>query len=278
MEKTRFITIINDCFDENVKARLGTRVSSLFGISPTIIGVGGNLVSNNSHDPAEYQAAGCLIDTLDAANGEKGIILVNVANRHGKGKKWPNGTPFGYFYINDTLVISTIDGLTLSLVKKLRLINSIQLLDIPEVANKMAEDKIISVVLAMQIINTQFRSFEFQPRVAKWLVDGITVPAASYALSNVPQVKSAIWYVDNFGNCKTTILPKEIEFENGKDINTNLGVFKCFTRLRDVPDGNKALILGSSGYKNKRFIELVIQGKSAAKEFGLTPSSQVIFT
>jgi len=278
MEKTRFITIINDCFDENVKARLGTRVSSLFGISPTIIGVGGNLVSNNSHDPAEYQAAGCLIDTLDAANGEKGIILVNVANRHGKGKKWPNGTPFGYFYINDTLVISTIDGITLSLVKKLRLINSIQLLDIPEVANKMAEDKIISVVLAMQIINTQFRSFEFQPRVAKWLVDGITVPAASYTLSHVPQVKSAIWYVDNFGNCKTTILPKEIEFENGKDINTNLGVFKCFTRLRDVPNGNKALILGSSGYKNKRFIELVIQGKSAAKEFGLTPSSQVIFT
>lgn len=278
MEKTRFITIINDCFDENVKARLGTRVSSLFGISPTIIGVGGNLVSNNSHDPAEYQAAGCLIDTLDAANGEKGIILVNVANRHGKGKKWPNGTPFGYFYINDTLVISTIDGLTLSLVKKLRLINSIQLLDIPKVANKMTKDKIITDALAMQIINTQFRSFEFQPRVAKWLVDGISVPAASYALSHVPQVKSAVWYVDNFGNCKTTILPKEIEFENGKDINTNLGVFKCFTRLRDVPDGNKALILGSSGYKDKRFIELVIQGESAAKEFGLTPSSQVIFT
>ena len=278
MEKTKFITIINDCFDENVKARLGTRVSSLFGISPTIIGVGGNLVSNNSHDPAEYQAAGCLIDTLDAANGEKGIILVNVANRHGKGKKWPNGTPFGYFYFKKALVVSTIDGLTLSLVKKLRLINSIQLLDIPKVANKMAKDKIITDALAMQIINTQFRSFEFQPRVAKWLVDGISVPAASYALSHVPQVKSAIWYVDNFGNCKTTILPKEIEFENGKDINTNLGVFKCFTRLRDVPDGNKALILGSSGYKNKRFIELVIQGKSAAKEFGLTPSSQVIFT
>ena len=278
MEKTKFITIINDCFDENVKARLGTRVSSLFGISPTIIGVGGNLVSNNSHDPAEYQAAGCLIDTLDAANGEKGIILVNVANRHGKGKKWPNGTPFGYFYFKKALVVSTIDGLTLSLVKKLRLINSIQLLDIPKVANKMAKDKIITDALAMQIINTQFRSFEFQPRVAKWLVDGISVPAASYALSHVPQVKSAIWYVDNFGNCKTTILPKEIEFENGKDINTNLGVFKCFTRLRDVPDGNKALILGSSGYKNKRFIELVIQGESAAKVFGLTPSSQVIFT
>jgi hypothetical protein len=42
-----------------------------------------------------------VIDTIDAAMDEPGI-LVNVAPRHGKAKKWPNGTiscvPEYYFF------------------------------------------------------------------------------------------------------------------------------------------------------------------------------------
>lgn len=270
-----FITIITDCTDENVRARLGTRISGLFGTPPTIIGVGGNLSSDNSQDPAEYEAAGCLIDTLDAAEDGQGIILVNVANRHGKGKRWPNGTPFGYFYIKNTLVISTIDGLTLSSIKKLELSDSVNILDIPSIVNKLTEDNIISKPLADQITSTQFRSFEFQPRVAKWLFEGILVPAKLYALSQIPNIPNAVWYVDNFGNCKTTILPDEIDFKAGKFIKTDYGDIKCFEKLKDVPEGETAFIIGSSGYKNKRFVEFVIQGENAAKKYGLCPGSEL---
>lgn len=262
-----FITIITDCTDENVRSRLGTRVSSLFGTPPTIIGVGKSLSSDNSHDPAEYEAAGCLIDTLDSADGERGIILVNVANRHGKGKRWPNGTPFGYFYIKNTLVVSTIDGLTLSLVKKLKLTNSIQLLDIPEIVNQLVHEKLIHESLANQIINTQFRSFEFQPRVAKWLNDEKSIPSATIPITFVADIDKNVWFIDNFGNCKTTILPEEIGFQPEKIIKTAYGDFKCFERLKDVPDGQTAFIIGSSGYEDKRFVELVVQGENAAKKY-----------
>jgi hypothetical protein len=132
-----FVTIINDCTDANVVGRQGTRVASLFGVSPTYVGVGAGLQSDNSADPAELEAAGCLIDVLDAADEEKGVVLVNVANRHSKGKKWPNGTPFGYFYYRNTLVVSTIDGVVLSLVKKLKLVDFVFVMDIPTVLTEL---------------------------------------------------------------------------------------------------------------------------------------------
>lgn len=271
-----FITIITDCTDENVRARLGTRVNALFGIPPNIIGVGGNLSFDNSHDPAEYEAAGCLIDTLDAAGDGQGIILANVANRHGKGKKWPNGTPFAYCYIRNTLVVSTIDGLVLSLLKKLKLVDSINILDIPSVVNGLARDKIITKTLAEQIINTQFRSFEFQPRVAKWLNDEKNIPSTTISINEMADIDKNIWFIDNFGNCKTTILPNEVEFQPGKGISTKLGNIKCFERLKDVPDGETAFIIGSSGYEDKRFVEFVVQGESAVKKYNLYPGIKII--
>ncbi len=270
-----FITLINDCTDENVRGRLGTRISSLFSVTPTFIGVGDNLKSDNSHDPAEYEAAGNLIDVLDAAGSNSGVILVNVANRHGKGKKWPNGTPFGFFYIKNILVISTVDGLVLSLVKKLRLVDDIYLLDIPTVVNKCVKKGIISPILANQITHTQFRSFEFQPLAAKWLINKISLPAKSYSIEQIEDMPRAIWYRDNFGNCKTTLLPKDISFKAGKSIKTKFGLITCFTSLKDVPNNKAALIVGSSGYKDKRFIEFVVQGESAVKKYNLYPGIKI---
>jgi len=270
-----FITLINDCFDENVKARLGTRVSALIGVTPTFVGVGGGLKSDNSKDPAEYESAGCLIDTLDAAGDEKGIILVNVANRHGKGKKWPNGTPFGYFYVRNTLVVSTIDGLTLSLIKKLQLVQIIHLFDIPTVMRQLTVNKVLEKEQAEHITNTQFRSFEFQPRVAKWLIDGKNISSIPYKINEVSDIPESVWFVDNFGNCKTTLLPKDIGFEINKEISSEIGNFTCYSKLKDVPDGKKAITIGSSGYGNNRFLEIVIQGKSASTELNLLSGSQI---
>lgn len=271
-----FVTVINDCLDDNVKGRVGTRIAALFGTPPTFVGVGGRLQSDNAADPAEYEAAGCLIDVLDAAEDAAGVVLVNVANRHAKGKKWPNGTPFGYFYVENKLVVSTIDGLSLSLIKKLKLTDTIQLLDIPALVKHLVGEKVISQELADHITHTQFRSFEFQPRVAKWLSDGINVPYTQYSILNTPDAPPAIWYIDNFGNTKTTILPHDIDFIPGKKVQTPFGVVRCYERLKDVPNHETALIIGSSGYKNQRFIEFVVQGLSAAERYNLHIGSQLV--
>ena len=68
-----FVTIINDCKDSNTFGRQETRASLLFNTHIATVGV-------------EYgvtlEAAGNLIDILDASEGAKGVILVNIAPRH----------------------------------------------------------------------------------------------------------------------------------------------------------------------------------------------------
>ena len=114
------ITIINDCKDANAAGRQMARAAGLIEAPVSFVGVSSDL-----------EAAGNLIDMLDAYGDSAGILLVNVAPRNGKAKKWQNGTPFGYFWYKKILVLSSIDGLTLSLVKKLQLVDSINVLDIP---------------------------------------------------------------------------------------------------------------------------------------------------
>ncbi len=116
------ITIINDCCDENAKLRQISRAGSLIknsSVNPRTKGLKGWLVkkilgfSENSDfsnfannfgggvncfgAKSEIEAAGFLVDAIDAMEGREGIVLVNVAPRGGKSKKWENGAPFGYF-------------------------------------------------------------------------------------------------------------------------------------------------------------------------------------
>ncbi len=262
-----FVTLITDCKDDNALGRSTTRLAALFpGSHLTTMGVDSDL-----------EAAGNLIDALDAAGGGKGVILVNVAPRQKEAKKWSNGTPFGFFYCQKTLVISSIDGLTLSLVKKLKIADQINLLDIPEVVNKLAEDGVITKVLADHIIHTQFRSFEFLPRVAKWLLGGLKIPHTPYPPNEICDAPAAIWWVDNFGNCKTTLLPEDINFSEGKKIQTSFGEFVYHNRLKDVPDDQQGIIIGSSGLANKRFLEIVVQGQSASKVLNIKSSDVITF-
>jgi len=263
-----FITIINDCRDENTMGRQATRVAQLFGsgISVTTVGIGWS----------ELEGAGNLIDMLDASNGEKGIILVNVAPRHGRGKKWPNGTPFGYFYYKKTLIISTIAEQCLSLVKKFGLADSISLTDVPTVVDEMIKQGKLDSSLRDRIVKSQFRSFDYMPRLAKWLIDEEAIPHEKYHISNVIEAPKAVWWVDNFGNCKTTILPEDIDYQSGKILATKVGDIMCYEHLKDVPNGEAGLTIGSSGLDDKRFIELVVQGESAAQRFGLKPGDTII--
>lgn len=260
-----FITIINDCRDENAMGRQATKAASLFACPVVTVGVGSDL-----------EAAGNLIDVLDASEEKAGVVLVNVAPRHGDAKKWENGTPFGYFFFKETLVVSSIDGLTLSLIKKLKLVEKIKIFDIPVVLKYLKDQDIISDSDVEHISRTQFRSLEFLPRVAKWLKDGLDLPTADYLVRDIADCPNAVWWVDNFGNCKTTLLPEDINFEKGKKVNFKIGEFECFERLSDVPNDLPAAIIGSSGLGDKRFLELVIQGQSISKQENISSGDEIL--
>ncbi len=256
-----FITIINDCRDGNEMGRQCTRASVLFPqANVTFIGI------NNF---SEIEAAGNLVDVMDAGTADEGIILVNAAPRHGAGKKWPNGTPFGYFIHNKKLIATTVDGYTLSLAKKFGMIDKLYVTDLPKVIKVFQEKGKFDKNAYDRTIITQFRSFEYLPFLAKWVHDKEEVPSEEMSLSEIPEAPKTVWWVDNFGNSKTTMLPEEIGFEPGKKIKLKVGEFTCYNRLKDVPNGELGLIVGSSGYQNKRFLEIVVQGKSAANELEL---------
>lgn len=256
-----FLSIITDCHDTATAGRQLTRISSLFSAPSNLVGVDFN---------GDYQAAGCLIDILDSAEGREGVVLVNVAPRHGKAKKWSNGTPFGFFYYHNTLVVSSVDGLTLSLVKKLGITDKIRVFDIPKVMENVPNKLDFYKGQHQYIINTQFRSFEFLPRVAKWIWEKIELPVEIMDIAEVEDMEGCVWWIDNFGNCKTSLLPEEIGFEPGKELHIEgLVKAKCYSRLKDVPSGEPAFVIGSSGLKNQRFIEFLVQGESAKDKYGI---------
>lgn len=272
-----FVTVITDCSDANASARQITRYQSYLGTPAHLVGI--TMPTTNIDvlpGHGELETATNLIDTLDATEGLRGVVVANVAPRQGQGKHWPNGTPFGYFHYQDTLVIATIDGLTLSLVKKLELTDHIKMFDIPTVVDHMIGLGRLEAWQRDHIVKSQFRSYEFVPRAAKWLTEGQALPYERYDISQVPDAPKAISYVDNFGNTVTTLLPEDIGFEVGKEVTTKLGAFKCYERMKDVPNGETGLIIGSWGIKQRRFVALIIQGKSAAKEYGLKPGMEIL--
>src|SRR3990167_440911 len=159
--KNMNITIINDCRDANAAGRQTTRAISLLGGPVSFIGVTNDL-----------EAAGNLVDTLDTLEESPGVVLVNVAPRNGKAKKWKNGAPFGYFWYKKILILSSIDGFTLSLVKKLKLTEIVNILDVPRTLDQLIAYGSLSKKLKDSIRRTQFRSYDFLPRVAAFLVQG----------------------------------------------------------------------------------------------------------
>ncbi len=262
-----FVTIINDCRDADEMGRQTTRATVLFpGTNINFLGV------NNF---SEIEAAGLLIDVMDAGTADEGIIMVNAAPRHGNGKNYENGTPFGYFYHNKKIIVSTVAGNTLSLAKKFNLIDKLYLTDLPTVVDHFIQKGKFDKDARERTVLTQFRSYEYMPFLAKWLHEKEDVPHNDMSIDEIPIAPKMVWWVDNFGNVKTTLLPEEIGFEHGKKIETKVGTFTCYNRLKDVPNGEAGMTIGSSGYQNKRFVEITINGRSAAKEFGLSSGKEL---
>lgn len=257
------ITIINDCRDANAVGRQIARTTSLLDGSVSFIGV-----------TSDIQAAGNIIDVLDAIEENPGIILVNVAPRNGKAKKWPNGTPFGYFWYKKILVLASIDGFTFSLVKKFKLTEFITVLDIPKTLDQLIAGGALKNNLKDSIIRTQFRSFDFLPRVAAYLSSGKKLRGEKMSIEEISDAPPAIWWIDNFGNCKTTLLQND--FIDKNRFSTKLNGLVYFERLKDVPDKTPALISGSSGIGEKRFLEVIVQGGSAEKKFKISVGDAIL--
>jgi hypothetical protein len=259
-----FVTIITDCSDSGTFGRQMTRAASLFGFPPIPVSI-----TPDFEAPSDLEAGGLLIDMLDACRGTRGVVLVNKAPRSGNAKKWYNGTPFGYFWFHQTLVVSSVDGYALSLAKKFNLADKFKIFDIPTVMQFAKDQNLLDHFDADYVVNTQFRSFEFLPRVAKWVLDNEPVPADDLLASDILECPNAVFFVDNFGNLKTTVLPEEVGFEPGKEIAfKGFGTLKCYSRLKDLPNGEAGLVIGSSGLKEKRLLEIMVQGSSAKEKFG----------
>lgn len=256
------ITIINDCFDENARLRQISRAGSLFP------NAGVDCFAVNS----ELEAAGFLVDALDGFDGREGVVLANIAPRNGKAKKWKNGTPFGYFRYGGTLVVSSVDGLILSLCKKLDLVSEFFLLDIEDVMNFISDAE-LSAENKRRIINTQFRSFNFLPRAADWVWRNYDLPKEKMDSAQIEDVPKAVWFIDNFGNVKTTLLGENFNFKNGEEvpvlIKGETQTLAFYERLKDLPDKEIGIVEGSSGIGDKRFLEIIRQGGNAAAELNL---------
>lgn len=277
-------SIITDCADSNARARQELRFASLFGTEPSLLGVGAKA--------PDIEAAGNLLDQLNALSNAsassvdtQAIILVNVAPRGDKiRQEWHNGTPFCYVRVGNALVVSTYAGRALSLLLEHGFADSVELLDVPTVTSAAIEWGELTEQQAEHINHTQFRSFEFLPLVAYWLTQNRSVPSETRPIG-VHDTRNKVWCVDGFGNAKTTLLPRDIDFEEGKVVTLANGkTATCYRRLADVPKNETALVIGSSGYGKDRFLEVVVQWQdngfhgsdSAATRHSLTVGSTVL--
>jgi S-adenosylmethionine hydroxide adenosyltransferase-like protein len=273
------VTCITDCTDENASARLSSRLSALFGHTPTLLPLRGS-------DP-ERSAALTLLDVLRATDllGEDGfatVTLLNIAPRDGR---WPNGAPFCFFRYGRHLVISTLSARVLSLVRRHLGVTQVQVTDVRTVVEAAAAGWArFDADEVETIVQTQFRSLWYVPLLARWLVEGRPVPATLLDVQ-IPEGEQdeppTVAVVDNFGNCKldrpATELPgfeapggTTVEVYSARD--GRLHEVGCYQRLAQVPQGAPALVTGSSGFG---FAELVVRSGSAAEFFGLREGSPV---
>lgn len=249
------VTIINDCRDENARGRQQVRAASFFpGSHITFIGV-----------ENDFEAALHLVDIIDAYQGKRGVILVNIAPRQGPAKRWENGTPFGVMNFHNTIIFTTIDGVTLGLLAKISApASSVSIFDVPSITPFFTTD----LILRAYIKDSQFRSFDFLPRAAATYLRGHRMPVETLSLSCLVDAdQSVIAYIDCFGNIKTTLFPEEVGFQPGANIGLQIGEsvqsLQCYRRLKDIPDGVLGLIIGSSGFRQRRFLEIAVQGGRA---------------
>jgi hypothetical protein len=269
---------VTDCTDANAIGRLGVEFQRLFGVTPTIIGVGsysGLEVGGNLADLLDRLKNGPLAD-----RDQPGVVLGNTAPRDVAIKqRWENGTPFCYFWLDRILVATTLEEKSLALLRDLGIVEQVEVTDLATVIQEAVAWGDLTSDQARKIRHTQFRSLEYLPLLAWWIWNGKNVPSETYSLANFPSVDNLVWHIDNFGNAKTTLKGGDVKLQEGQEITLAVDGQKAvrYARLADVPDGVTAVITGSSGFGKHRFLEVVVGGKGRAVDrHRLTVGSPVI--
>jgi hypothetical protein len=299
MEQLPLITngaIITDCHDSSAKGRLKTRWRALFGFSPTFVKIKAH---TSELERGSTQAVMHLQDQMDASRipghrpqKDKMLILINSATRGETPLHRPNGSPFCWWWADKfTLVVSTMDGPVLPYANHLGLIpdgmvHELSVEDVMEFASVRRDW--VAPTEARRICDTQFRSFEFQPLVAKWLLRGWELPSDPYFVPEYRPEDVTVLYPDNFGNLTLNVTPEQFGYREGLEVTLHDGnVALCVPSLKDVPQSHTkrpllALTIGSNGLRDpqsgeeKRLLELVIMRRSAEKYTGLKPGKTAI--
>jgi hypothetical protein len=276
---------VNDCQDDDARTRLTARSSEILGQPAGFVGVHNDL-----------EGAGGIITALDSLNGashptsrrHRNVILANWAPRNGDGAQYENGSPFCYFWYQGTLVVTTLQGRMLSLVKKFGLVDEVHVLDTRETLNALWQDGMISSAEEARIGDTQFRSLEFSPRIAAYLLRHKRMKGAQkLSLEEVPDAGGVVWHVDRFAeyaNCKTTLTLKDVTINTadtsqgpyGSIATKRFGTVPFFPSLALAPEGVPSIVVGSSGLGEDRFLEVVINGGSAGKHFDVSVGDEVL--
>ncbi len=219
-----------------------------------------------------------IIDNADAVRYGKNYQYVVFCNAAPRGKNGDaNGAPFCYATIGNTLIIGHLE--TFFPLVNTGIIREIKKVDVLDVCTRFLSDE------AERIAKSQFRGFDFLPLLAKWILDGKMVPSKSIILEKRKEYR--IWYNDVFANSKTTILYEDMpKFQNGDLVKLRSGgksfELPCYHSLAEAPNldavGEKtlALVKGSSGIFDKRFMEVIEKGGRAAERVAFQKGSQLV--
>ncbi|MEK9176956.1 MAG: hypothetical protein AAB923_01535, partial [Patescibacteria group bacterium] len=207
-------TIISDCTDDNAVGRQQTRMSGITGGSVNYVGLTAPEALDG--DTNRLQAAGHLIDQLDAFKDNPGVLCVHIAprNENGKSGHTANGARYGYFWYKNVIVVASLDGAALSLVKKLGLADTVRELDVPRTLRRMHQKGLISKAEIQQTLHTQFNSLEYLPRIGAFLLREGKAAGTDRDIETFEDAPRGVWLVDNFGNCKTTLVAEEFGFSS----------------------------------------------------------------
>lgn len=269
-EKMNCIYISDTLGDDNARGRITTRL---------LTGISGSVFTSVTPIGVDSEVEGFvqLVDQLDATRGNPSVILFNVAPRGVNKKKLPNGSPFGYLKVGNANIFPTTEGRVLPLLQNL--LGTRLRVRVHEICPEVLGAIGIPRYQWKYVTSTQFRSYEFLPDLANAVMSGREIPGREIAVARIRGSGALVGVVDKFGNIKSTALPGDIGFRPGRTLTLSLGGSEirlpCYPRLKDVPCGVLATVVGSSGLwvgrANKRFVELVVQkGDAGSRLHDLT--------
>lgn len=250
MKKSQFYSIITDCIDSNAVARQEMHAQILFpDSSPTI-----------THVESVTALAGNIIDLVSVAEhaGGVGVIIGNRAPRAEAQGVYENGAPFVYAWRNDILLVVTYSEELHAILKEFLDIDTWYL------PSEVMRDEIYETYSVDP--TTQFRSLYYAPCLAHYVMHNPDAKGDSIEHGELPEVAPwTVWHVDNFGNLKTFATLRNYEQQA---LAINGAVAPLVERLKDAPENHLVVIEGSSGFQGSKFLEVVVQGGSAADRLG----------